>query len=267
MKRILLFVCCLVAIACPAMSDNAEGTNETVTRYGSRSYLLGIGHSSQVDTYLTPLTYTGPQLTFLTRIDRPTRWADGRIDFQSTFQLAALRVKDGSKRGEEWGAHLGYDAGWMYRWPVAEGLTLRAGGLIGGYAGVLYNLRNSNNPAQARIDIHLSATASAQYDFSIRRTRWTAMYQADLPVLGAMFSPTIGQSYYEISQGDGGYVHCAFPGNAFTLRQLLHLDFHLRHFSLRAGYLWDVRQSNVGGVRMHDISHSFVFGFVKKFSL
>jgi hypothetical protein len=34
---------------------------------------------------------------------------------------------------------------------------------------------------------------------------------------------------------------------------------------IRAGYLCDIRQSHVNGIKMHDRSHSFMIGFVRHF--
>ena len=38
-----------------------------------------------------------------------------------------------------------------------------------------------------------------------------------------------------------------------------------RHMVMRAGYLCDIRQSHVNGIKMHDRSHSFMIGFVRHF--
>jgi len=95
-----------------------------------------------------------------------------------------------------------------------------------------------------------------------------ASYQADLPMLGMMFRPEFGESYYEISQrGVGHDLVCAHPGNALSLRQFLTLDFCLRRVTLRIGYLCDIRQSNAHSLKYHDISHSFMFGIVRHFQL
>ena len=95
-----------------------------------------------------------------------------------------------------------------------------------------------------------------------------ASYQADLPMLGMMFCPEFGESYYEISQKGAGHdLLCAHPGNALSFRQMLMLDFCLRRITLRVGYLNDVRQRTAHGLKYHDFSHSFMFGIVRHFQL
>lgn len=262
---ILLFVSATLCMAMPSDSASVVATKQEGWGSVSRTYLFGIGRSSQLDTYLSPYSYTGPQWSFLTRIDRPTKWAQGRVSYQGTFLGALTQVHNAAGSGTMWGAHVGYDGGWYYNWPLQHGFLLKAGGLIGTDLGFLYNVRGGNNPAQGRLNVRLSLSAGAQYDLRIRRQHLFFNYQADMPLVGVMFSPHFGQSYYEMYLGNRhSNVCCAYPGNAFTVRQLLSVTLPLKHFSLVAGYLCDVRQSGVNGLRMHDISHSFLFGFSKQ---
>ncbi|MCF0197283.1 MAG: DUF3316 domain-containing protein [Bacteroidaceae bacterium] len=276
MKPTLLLALMLTSMACHANKVTNDSTANVTgerplmesERIAQRSYLFGIGKSSQLDTYLSPLDYRGPQVTFISRIDRPTKWANGNVHYQGTFQGAFTWVKDQSQRGEELGGHVGYDAGWHYVWQMPHRVTLKAGGLIGTDIGFLYNLRNSNNPAQGRLNVDLSASVGAGYTFRIRRTDINLSYQADIPFFGVMFSPQFGQSYYELYTGNRDHnVCCTYPGNAFSIRQMVMVEIPFKYFNLKAGYLWDVRQSGVNNIKVHDNSHSFLIGFAKRFTL
>lgn len=272
MRHILITLFFSIGIIAQSSAKTTEPSGSQsesdAPRYAERTYLFGIGRSSQLDTYLSPLDYKGIQASFLSRIDRQTKWADGRIAYQGTFQGAFTKVEDASKKGEEWGAHVGYDAGWHYQWQLPHNFQLKAGGLIGTDLGILYNLRNSNNPAQGRLNVDLSLSAGAAYTFRVRHTDLRLSYQADMPFLGVMFSPAFGQSYYELSIGNRDHnVCCTYPGNAFSVRQIVLFDVPFRYFTLRAGYMCDVRQSHVNSIRVHDISHNFLIGFAKRFSL
>ena len=237
-------------------------------RQVNRSVLLGIGRSNQLDTYLSPMEYSGPQLSFLTSRERMTGMAGGHIAFQSMLQGAFCYVENPAATANELGGRIGYDAGWHYVWQLVSHLKLKAGGLVGTDVGFLYNSRNGNNPAQARANIDLSLSAGGAYTFRIRRLPLEVNYQADLPLLGCMFSPHYGESYYEIYQGYGNhYVRFVNPANALSLRQLLCLDLCFSRTTLRMGYLSDIRQSHVNGIKTHDISRSFMFGFVRHFQV
>lgn len=237
-------------------------------RQVERAVLVGIGRASQLDTYLSPMEYGGPQLSFLSCRQRMTGMAGGHVSFQSMFQGAFSYTENPASTANELGGRIGYDAGWHYVWHLPGHLTLKAGGLVGTDVGFLYNTRNGNNPAQARANVDVSLSAGGSYVFRIRRLPMQVLCQADLPVAGCMFSPRYGQSYYEIYQGDRDRNVCFTSlGNALSLRQLLCLDFCFSRTTLRLGYLSDIRQSHLNGIRAHDISRSFMLGYVRHFQM
>ncbi|MGN0233630.1 MAG: DUF3316 domain-containing protein [Bacteroidaceae bacterium] len=231
-----------------------------------RSILMGIGRANQLDTYLSPVEYKGPQITFLSMRERMTGMAGGRISFQSMLQGAFSYVENPASTANELGGRLAYDAGWHYVWHPLVPFRLRAGALVGTDVGFLYNTRNGNNPAQARASLDVSLSAGGSYDFRVAHLPMQVLYQVDMPVIGCMFSPNYGQSYYEIYQGYGDHNVCfTSPANALSVRQLLCVDLCFSRTTLRVGYLSDIRQSHVNGIRMHDISRSFMLGYVRHF--
>ncbi len=236
-------------------------------RYTTHAMLFGAGRTRQFETYLSPLEYTGPQISFLRESLRKTHWADGRVTTQGLLHGYLAYAQNPAETADEIGGNIGYAAGWHYNWTPVRGLRLMAGGQLGAQVGFLYNTRNSNNPAQARASAELSASVAVIYNFHIRRQGFSARYQADIPVVGAMFSPNYGQSYYEMfSQGNYDHNVClTHPGNAPSLRQLLTLDFPIGGFTFRAGYLCDIRQSRVNRLKSHAYNHTFLIGYVKHF--
>ena len=241
----------------------AEGGRE-----GTAFHMFGAGRTDQLDTYLSPMEYTGPQFSFLTGRERYTGIASGAVTFTSMLQGAFTKTENPARTGDEWGGRLAYDAGWHYNWHLVKGLTLRAGGLIGADLGFLYNNRNSNNPAQGRVGMDISASAGAVYAFRVRKFPMAVSYIADMPLMGCMFSPQFGQSYYELYTGNRDHNVCfSHPGNALSFRHLLMVDFVFRRTTMRLGYLGDVRQSHVNDIRYHDISRSFMIGYVRYFRM
>ncbi len=271
-KRILFFSSlCLFALLAVAQDyttliggKEKKSATPSVLRPQQVSAIFGIGFSNQFDTYLSPMEYTGFQLSFLTARERRTHWADGNLSFQSLVQGAFSHTKNPARTATAWGGRLAYDAGWHYHWQLTDNLSLKAGGLVGADLGFLYIARNSNNPAQGRFGIDLSASAGGSYRFKIRKLPVLVNYQADLPLIGCMFSPQFGQSYYDISQGSRDHNVCfSHPGNALCFRHLLTFDLEFKRTSLRFGYMGDIRQSHVNNIRMHDINHSFMIGYVR----
>lgn len=237
-------------------------------RTTAHAIMLGIGGSRQLDTYLSPMEYRGTQVSFLRETIRMTRHAGNRLSHQGLLSGAFSFTENPAGNANDWGGRIGYQAGWHYHWTPLPNLRLMAGGLLGAQAGVLYNTRNGNNPAQARLNIDLAASVAGIYKLWIKNYPTTLRYQADFPLAGCMFSPHFGESYYEISQnGVGHNLVMSHPANALSLRQMLTADFPLRRTVIRVGYLSDIRQSNVRHIKMHDISRSFLLGFVRHFSI
>ena len=131
--------------------------------------------------------------------------------------------------------------------------------------GFVYNLRNSNNPASARAYVNLDASGMAIWHLKIKRYPMVLRYQVNLPVIGLMFSPHYGQSYYEIfSLGNsGGVIQFTSLHNQPSLRQMLSVDLPIGYTKMRFSYLADLQQSNVNGIKTHTYSHVFMVGFVK----
>ena len=189
------------------------------------AFLLGIGRTNQLDTYLSPMEYTGLQVSFMSQRERMTRLANRHISFQSTFFGAFTSTDNPAGTADYVGGRLAYDAAWHYHYSPLKNLDLKGGAMIGADLGFLYNNRNGNNPAQGHFSIDLSLSAGASYDFRLWKLPMQVGYQADMPMMGMMFCPEFGESYYEISQhGIGHDILCAHPGNALSLRQLLTMD-------------------------------------------
>ena len=267
MRRVSLFAL-LLLLQAPALAQQATFEPVPDRSPTASTFLIGIGQARQLDTYLSPMEYTGLQITFLTQRERMTRLAGHRISFQSTFFGAYTSTDNPAGSADYLGGRLAYDAGWHYHYSPLKNLDLKGGALIGTDLGFLYNSRNGNNPAQGHFSIDLSLSAGATYDFRIKKLPMRAGYQADLPMIGMMFCPEFGESYYEISQNGVGHdILCAHPGNALNLRQLLTVDMCFRRVTLRLAYLCDIRQQNARSIRYRDTSHSFMLGIVRHFSV
>lgn len=237
-------------------------------RCTTHATLFGVGGVRQLDTYLSPLNYRGPQVEFMRETLRPTHWK--HVSVQSLWQADLSMTENRSGKMNMMGGNMSYDIGWHYNWlpPTIPHLRLMAGGLVGGNIGFLYHTRNSNNPAQALASIRLSASVAAIYGFHIKRQHFNARYQLDMPLAGIMFSPNYNQSYYEIfTLGHGEHnIRFTYPVNAPSLRQQLTLDFPLASHTFRVGYLCDIRQSHVNQLKHHAYTHAFMIGWVKHFT-
>jgi len=143
---------------------------------------------------------------------------------------------------------------------------LAAGGLLEGSGGFTYNTRNGNNPAQGRLGLALCASGLAEYHFALFKKPALVRVQLDAQMMGVQFAPEYGQSYYEIfSLGhSSGIIHFTHPGNCPTARLLSEVVLPVKRARITLGYLADVRQSKLGGLKRHAWRHTFMIGYTRK---
>jgi hypothetical protein len=245
----------------------AQG-DSTYTKIVTHTDMVAIGGTNLLDTYLSPEKYNGSELRFISHTIRDVpgdRWQQ-QITHHGSIAMADDRSGDGNLMGGL------YTLGYALQRPLRSSdgrWELRIGGMADFNLGMLYNSRNQNNPAQLRLAMQLGPAAAATRTFHLFGKEWQARYELEFPLLGLMFSPNYGQSYYEIfSRGD--YDHNAVvktPFNAPSLRHALTIDFPLWGITWRVGYLGDYQQAEVNHLKQHAYTHALLLGWVKKFKV
>ncbi|WP_294456068.1 DUF3316 domain-containing protein [uncultured Bacteroides sp.] len=266
MCRLYISVLLILLVSCVGISAQDTLSHE---KYLVRSAMVGIGKTNVYDTYLSPLEYKGPELRFMHESMRMTRLMGGRVSAQRIVQVNCSSTDNISKSSTSYSGMFNWTYALHYQYNVNGNLKILFGPMIDLNGGFIYNTRNSNNPAQAKVYGNIDASAMAIYKFRIARYPMVVRYQANLPFMGVMFSPEYGQSYYEIfSLGHGGrnVLFTSFH-NAPSLRQMLTLDFPVGKTIMRAGYLCDIQQAKVNNLKSHFYSHNFMIGFVRNFHM
>ena len=235
----------------------------------TRSTIYGIGSTNLLDTYLSPVEYTGAELRLLRENRRQSKWMDGKVYRQSIFQANVSMVENKVGTGSEFSCLANWNLAYHYRFPINDQLELWGGPNLDLNGGMIYNLRNSNNPVNAKVYANLGASGMAIYRFRIKEHPFTLRYQLNIPLFGLMFSPEYGQPYYEMSLSKDFGKNICFTSlhNQPSFRQFLTLDIPIKQTNLRVGYVCDIQQAKVNHLKSHAWSHAFMIGFVKHFQL
>lgn len=233
----------------------------------TRATLYGIGHTNLLDTYLSPMEYTGAELRVLRENRRGTKYRDGKVYRQSLFQANVSMTGNKVGTGSEFSFLANWNLAYHYSFYKSKNLELLAGPNLDLNGGMIYNFRNSNNPVNVKAYANLDASGMAIYHFRVKEYPFTLRYQLNVPLLGLMFSPEYGQPYYEmsISKDFGKNICFTSLHNQPSLRQFLTLDFPVGKANLRIGYICDIQQAKVNHLKSHSWSHAFMVGFVKHF--
>lgn len=263
----LLF--CALSVIAYAQEFTSTKDSLVSPRTTTTSYQIGVGPNKILDTYLSAAHFRGTGFTFLAtkEYDREnTKWST-----LMEHQAHISSTHDKADKADEIEGSYNFYCGRYYRWSLfTNRLQIHAGAMINANLGFIYNTVNGNNPAQARISLNIMPSAIAQYRFKMLHRLASVRYEVQLPLVGIMFSPNYGQSYYEIfSQGD--YDHNIVPTTFVctpTFRQQLSLDLNInKRFTIRIGYLGDYQQASVNNLKSHIYAHRIMIGVVKRFKL
>ena len=230
------------------------------------THMVGVGPTKILDTYLTPEKFSGTGLTYLyikdyAHDDSVRLWTttiEHELDFSST--------KDRSGNANDLEGTYNLYWGRYYNLRPTPSLRLQLGAAANANLGFVYNMTSSNNPAQARAAINIMPCAKAAYDFSLASQQFTVSYGLMVPLVGVMFSPNYGQSYYEIFT-TGNYDHNIVPTtfiSAPTFRQMVSIDWHYSvRWAMHLAYLGNYQQAQVNNLKQHTYTHRFLLGITR----
>ena len=237
----------------------------------AQTHLFGVGPAHLLDTYLSQEKFKGTGLTYLhirePQIKEGKHWHN-IIQHEIDLSKANDRSHSISMLEGDYNFYWG-----RYRRFALLGdestdlrLHLDAGGLVNANLGFIYAMLNTNNPAQMRLGMNLMPSAFATFGFPLFRQRFSLRYEVEAQLLGLVFSPNYGQSYYEIFSR-GNYDHNIVPTttvSAPNLRQMLTLEWQTgRKWNLRIGYLGNYQQAAVNNLKQHVYTHRFVIGIAR----
>ena len=237
-------------------------------RFEERAISFGGGYTNLLDTYLSPLRYGGAHATLVSECFSQSRVPNGRWYAQSLFVLHGDYTIPRSQSGLMVGGMADYSYSQYYNLLLCgdkRGTCLYVGPQAQLRIGGIYNLRNSNNPAQLKLGVNVAASAMVRYAFSLCNIPMKVRLQTDFPLFGVAFGPDYGQSYYEIfylGQSDG-CVHLTSLHNNLSLRANLSYDIQLLSCTLRLTLANDLYQWALGKQHYRMSTHSVMLGCVK----
>ncbi len=258
LKTTILSVLVLAASAfvCHGATPEAE-----VIRPVNSSWMLDAGSAHVADTYLSPLKYTGWNASFeYERLQAmkfsPERWRQ-QLHVGVEFSDADNRAGNGSMLYGNLYARWGM----LHVWRMPCRFTLAAGGSAGADIGGIYNNRNGNNPAAAKVDVTANLTGWATWETTVGRMPVMFRWQTTMPLIGMFFSPEYDELYYEMYLGNRhGLLHCAWPGNFFSWDNLVTADLDFATTRLRVGFRSRIYSTEVNRITTRIFSYSFVLG-------
>lgn len=261
-KTILGCLLILTPFLCKINAQNIEDVSDP--KVINRAVSYGVGYSNIFDTYLSPQEYKGIDFRVTRETNRMTHLWNSNVSLHNFLQADLSYTHNHVDNNNSFAGLLNWNIGLHYQFRISPSFKILAGALIDANIGFIYNLRNGNNPANAKLYLNLAPSGMAIWKTRIKSLPITLRYQVNVALMGVMFSPHYGQSYYEIFSvgNDKGVVKFTSLHNQPSMRQFISMDLPIKQVKLRLSYIMDIQQAKVNHIKSHSYSHVFTVGFV-----
>lgn len=191
---------CLIVLLFLSVAPMMKAQDQAEKKYRLTNVNNDFSFSSLsfVDPYLSPLTYSGAGLGY--------KYSEQRFLSEDKTHLSTLFNYDlvmGLTSNPQATASMLYfggnvDWGMHYHIQAIDHVTVLLGGLADVGYGYKYNSRNVNNPFNMDLFTNLNFSTIIRYDIP---TRWRMLhltYTVKIPVVGCMYVPMQGATYFEM---------------------------------------------------------------------
>lgn len=266
-----LFVCIMLCVAFATSSNlcaQSERSGDGVIIHGdyrpvSSAWMVEAGSSHLLDSYLSPLKYTGWHTALSYERTQAMKFYPQRWTQQLNLGVEINDAKNRSGNASQLYGNLHAAWSMSYRWELPYRLSVSAGGEVQGNLGGVYSSRNSNNPASVKADVDLGAVGSLAWRCKLGNKPIRLRWQTSMPLAGVFFSPEYDELYYEIYLGNThGLAHFGWPGNLFRWDNLVTSDIAFGNTTLRLGFRSRIYSTEVNHITTRNFSYSFVVGVV-----
>lgn len=225
---------------------------------------LALGATDNLDTYLSPEKYSGFQGRFMSEVVRSSAKRPMAYILIHEGTMASTHNRAETASEISGGYDFSYTAARRFNM-AHDRLRLLVGAMAHYSVGFAYNTRtSSNNPAQGYMSVDIGPHVMLNYDFTLWGKAMRVNWEARLPLVGVMFSPNYGQSYYEIfNRGDYDHNIVVTSVAVPQLRHHISLDIPFSaRCALRVGYLGDYRQAKPNNLKQHNYYNAATIGVV-----
>jgi len=215
------------------------------------------------DPYLSPMPYNGMGIRYQHENRRLLSPDDIHISMINKLSLFGGIAQNPSKSASM--TYLGINFAWgmHYHFRPIKGLQLLAGGLWDMDFGFKTISRNVNNPVNMDMATNLNLSGIAMYNFSIRKRELRVQLALQSPIIGCMFIPESGASYYEMFDLGNltNTTHFSSLHNKRGIRQTLTLDIPFKRSTWRLGISSEALKYTANDMVFKRNDYSLVLGY------
>ena len=233
MIKKLIFYCCLFTVYSISAQQKEEQKYALTTNVSTD----GLSLISILDPYLSPLNYSGFGYVSA-HLDRHFLSPDNptiSTQSQANWLLGATSNPTGTAMILYYGQNFG--RGFHYHLKQQQNMQILLGGVMDLDVGFKENSRNINNPINVDLSSNLNVSAILMYDFILFNRTMQLQIKLESPLIGCMFVPLQGASYYEMLElGDiSKSLHFSSLHNKQGFDETISLDVPFDHSVWRVG--------------------------------
>lgn len=259
MKRILTVLLLISVLTSKAQNDDNQHFALTTS-----SFTVGVGAAKILDPYLSPFEYSGMQARIQHSSRRFFNPENDDLSFTHKAFLDGGIAYHPNRNNSMMFFNTNYSFGMNYHFRPANSLMLLTGGSWDINVGGKYLARNVNNPFSLDLHTNLNATAELQYLFKLWKHDFSLQYGAQSPVLGCMFVPMQGITYYELFVLNNleTAFHFSSLHNRRAWSHYLNLDIPLNFSTIRVSIQHDYLQYSANEMVFRKSGLNFAVGAV-----
>ena len=213
--------------------------NNDISKYRliNTSDRLGISRVELLDPYLSPLEYSGIGINYEHTGQKFFSTENTNLSMEGKIKASAAYSTNPQQTAAMMYMGAAYSWGMFYHFRPASRLQLLAGGTADIGIGYKYLPRNVNNPVNVDLATNLNIAGKVRYDIPFHRWPVRLNYEIEIPVLGYMFVPQMGASYYEMFElgSFSNAFHLSSLHNKLASYKKLIFDFPFKHSTFRLG--------------------------------
>ena len=235
-------------------------------------FSVGGGTAFALDEYLSPNEYLG--FSIGARLDRMSGRGEGKLFVYSrnrtSFSFGDMRNVAGN--GRELEATVGMFHVWETPLVHYRHYDLLAGPSVGGSIDALYNLRNSNNPANVHGWIAVGVGFDSMFRFRVGHLPLALDASVNMPVAGVFFVPEYNLPYYLLFEESlyGKAIHFMNPFNVTFLTHDVSLFVPVGRnqlsLSMSIDYMIHCLSGNATAINHYRFALGYVHRFERKYN-
>jgi len=235
MRRTIILVISIFSVSLTTLQ-----AQEIVEPSVNHTWSIGSGVMELTDSYLSPATYSGMDITFDVAESSFYKNSQQQISWERRLQLCFADTYNPAKTASinYFGASIGFAS--YYHFQPVKGFSIMTGAFLDVESALKDNSRNVNNMMSADLNTTLYASAIFRYKLRTCFLHMNIQYELMTPMMGCMFIPQMGHSYYEIYENLPNdldqIIHFSSFHNKQGIQGKFTLDFLLQNVTLRAGF-------------------------------